>query len=172
MWEQHQDRGVKYSPMSPVEGVELIGQADITRAGTQAEIKRRLGNRRFNAIVSDMAPDATGTYAMDHERIVALVRTVFRLFADPSPALPLIENGKFLCKLWDGPRRAEFMKDLQAHFRSVKVVKPDASREHSAELYLFANGFISPVPSLVYGMVSKLQSIDGVSHLVCFAMSY
>lgn len=81
---------------------------------------------------------------MDHERIVALVRTAFRLFADPAPVLPLKKDGKFLCKLWDGPRRTEFAKELQARFRTVRVFKPEASREHSAELYLFANGFIEP----------------------------
>lgn len=47
-------------PISPIDGVELIGQADITRSATHAEIKRRLAGRQLDAIVSDMAPDATG----------------------------------------------------------------------------------------------------------------
>lgn len=48
--------------ISPVENVDFLSQADITKATTQAEIRRRLENRKFNAILSDMAPSPCGLF--------------------------------------------------------------------------------------------------------------
>lgn len=83
-----------------------------------------------------------GDFGTDHFRIVALCRTLFSLFSDnQNGILPLAKGGKFLCKVWDGPLIKEFSLELKEHFKKFYIVKPKSSREHSAEFYLFANGY-------------------------------
>uniref|UniRef100_A0A915DFK8 rRNA methyltransferase 2, mitochondrial n=1 Tax=Ditylenchus dipsaci TaxID=166011 RepID=A0A915DFK8_9BILA len=139
--------GIDLQPMVLLENVDLLGQANITKQPTQEEIRRRLSGRKLNAVFSDMAPNPTGDPTTDHYRIVALCRCVLDLMvpnatSELPPTLPLLKNGKFLCKLWDGPTKQEFMDDLKKHFNSVRVVKPAASKDHSAEIYLYSSGFV------------------------------
>ena len=58
-----------------------------------------------------------------------------------NPITLLSENGNFLCKLWDGKRRDEFIELLKPRFDRVKILKPNASRDDSAEIYIYASRF-------------------------------
>lgn len=78
-----------------------------------------------------------GDGGVDHERILSLCATVLELSVKKS-VIPLVKNGTLLCKIWDGPRREEFIERLKRDFKQVYTVKPKASRDHSAEIYLLA----------------------------------
>jgi len=120
----------------------LLCQADITRPATQAEVRRRLVGRQANAVLSDMAPNPSGDPGTDHIRIIKLCQLTLEFVMKPDPAPILVENGKFLCKIWDGSQKMTFIELLKEYFKLVKILKPDASRGHSAEIYIFASGFI------------------------------
>ncbi|XP_041474414.1 rRNA methyltransferase 2, mitochondrial-like [Lytechinus variegatus] len=122
--------------MQPVEGAIILDQRDFTDPLIQEEILGHLDNRLPDAVLSDMAPNATGIHAMDHEQIVALARTAMG-FATKV----LCENGHFLTKLWDGHETGLLKRDLADCFRSVKTLRPEASRKESSEIYLLARGF-------------------------------
>ncbi|KAI1717343.1 ftsJ-like methyltransferase domain-containing protein [Ditylenchus destructor] len=117
-------------------------KADITRPATHAELRRRLNGRTLDVVLSDMAPSPTGDHYTDHYRIIALCRCLLGLITSENAPIPLKENGNFLCKIWDGVYEKEFTDELKKHFRRVRGIKPDASRNESSEKYLYAHGFI------------------------------
>ncbi|KAI1729756.1 ftsJ-like methyltransferase domain-containing protein [Ditylenchus destructor] len=136
--------GVDMQPIEPIQNVDLLEKADITRPATHAELQRRLNGRILDVVLSDMAPSPTGDHYTDHFRIIALCRCLLGLITSENAPIPLKENGKFLCKIWDGELEKELTDELKKHFKQVRGVKPDASRKDSAEKYLYAQGFIKP----------------------------
>ncbi|XP_787303.3 rRNA methyltransferase 2, mitochondrial [Strongylocentrotus purpuratus] len=122
--------------MQPIEGAIMLGQSDFTDPAVQERILGHLDKRLSDAVLSDMAPNATGIHAMDHEQIIALARTAMG-FATKV----LCENGHFLVKLWDGHDTGLLKRDLVESFRSVKILRPEASRKESSEIFLLAQGF-------------------------------
>lgn len=50
-------------------------------------------------------------------------------------------GGTFLCKIWRGRRETDLCQDLKNLFENVRYVKPPASRDDSAEIYLLAQNF-------------------------------
>ena len=53
----------------------------------------------------------------------------------------LSADGVFLCKIWFGDSTKEFMSELEHYFKFVKLVKPEASRQDSSEIFIFCSGF-------------------------------
>ena len=53
----------------------------------------------------------------------------------------LAPGGTFLAKVLQGGTEAALLASLKRDYRTVKHVKPPASRTDSAELYLLATGF-------------------------------
>ncbi|WP_435123763.1 SAM-dependent methyltransferase [Halobaculum sp. D14] len=86
-------------------------------------------------VISDMAPDMTGEYSLDHARSIHLARQAF------DTALELLRpGGDFVVKVFDGQDLAPFREDVEAEFQYVRAFTPDASRKESSERYLIAKG--------------------------------
>ena len=85
------------------------------------------------SVLSDMAPNATGQKALDHDMIINLQLKAFNL-----AKICLKPNGTFLCKLWYGDGVEEFTKTLKNNFQTVKIVKPESSRNDSSECFILA----------------------------------
>jgi 23S rRNA (uridine2552-2'-O)-methyltransferase len=117
-------------PMEPV-GDSVIIQGDFTAAEIQQQMLNALDYRRFDLILSDMAPNFSGIKDLDHDRSMMLVEEAL-LFADEY----LKPQGKFLVKLFSGTALASLKKEMQSRFKMVKWLKPKASHRDSAELYL------------------------------------
>nr|CAD7411232.1 unnamed protein product [Timema cristinae] len=123
-------------PIYPIEGVTIIGNTDFTTAAALEKLLSVMKGRQADAVVSDMAPNATGVRAMDHENIVQLAYSATRF------ALQTSRVGAFLLvKLWDGASTIALEKDLIRFYDKVKAVKPMASRSDSAEMFFLARGF-------------------------------
>jgi 23S rRNA (uridine2552-2'-O)-methyltransferase len=120
--------------MKPVAGVEFI-QLDFLDNSAPARLKAMLGGKA-DAVLSDMAANATGHRQTDHLRIVALAEAATGFAREV-----LAEGGAFLCKVLQGGTEAALLAELKRDFATVKHVKPPASRSDSAELYLLARGF-------------------------------
>ncbi|EGT45546.1 hypothetical protein CAEBREN_04616 [Caenorhabditis brenneri] len=133
--------GVDLQNVLPIRGADILSLSDITSPEVQSKIREKLAKRgSVDVVLSDMAPNPTGDNATDHLRLIELCRTVFRLFTEEK-AFELSKNGVFLCKIWDGSARGEFIRELSNRFSTVKTVKPTACRDNSAELYLFCRNF-------------------------------
>ena len=92
--------------------------------------------RRFNAIVSDMMPNTTGSRETDHFRSVDVCELA--MWLAPRWLKP---GGNVVMKLLEGSQMPRLLKDAKAIFTKVKPFKPEASRSDSTEIYIVALGF-------------------------------
>lgn len=130
--------GVDLQRIDDVEGAETV-RGDVTEAETRAELVDRVGEA--DAVVSDMAPNVTGEYNLDHARSVHLARTAF----ETSLAV-LGAGGDLAVKVFDGPDVDGLREEMDGEFEYVRTIHPDASRDASSELYLVAkNRLTAPV---------------------------
>ena len=124
--------GVDLQRIDPVDGVETI-RGDMTDKETRERITDRVGEA--DVVVSDMAPNMTGEYSLDHARSVYLARTAFET------ALELLApGGDFVAKVFEGPDTNDLRADIDEEFEYVRTIHPNASRDSSSELYMVAKG--------------------------------
>ena len=124
--------GVDFQRIDPLDGVETI-RGDLTDEDTRAAVRETVGEA--DVVLSDMAPNMTGEYSLDHARSVHLARQAFET------ALDLLgPGGDCAVKVFDGPDLDELREEMDREFEYVRAVHPDASRDASSELYLVAKG--------------------------------
>ena len=124
--------GVDLQRIDDVEGAETV-RGDMTDEATREELVERVGEA--DVVVSDMAPDMTGEYNLDHARSVHLARMAFET------ALELLAPGGDLAvKVFEGPDLDDLREEMDGEFEYVRAIHPDASRDASSELYLVAKG--------------------------------
>jgi 23S rRNA (uridine2552-2'-O)-methyltransferase len=108
--------------------------ADIEKL-TAEDILRKLP-RRPNVVLSDLSPNLSGTWGLDHARQLDLARNTLRL------AEGLLEaGGNMLVKVFQGEFFKSYLEVVRERFEDVRTVKPKASRKASAEMYILAIGF-------------------------------
>lgn len=112
-----------------------ILQGDIY--ATPAEALTGQSGKKFDAVLSDMAPDTTGHG--DHFLSVRLCRRVLELL--PSLLKP---GGNLVMKVFEGEEYAPLLRETERLFRFVKGFKPKASRDVSVEMYVIAEGYRPP----------------------------
>ncbi|WP_277554773.1 SAM-dependent methyltransferase [Halobaculum limi] len=127
--------------------VETV-RGDMTEERTRYYLRKALGVdpdpdpdddappvRPVDVVISDMAPNMTGEYQLDHARSIHLCRQAL------DTALELLKpGGDFVVKVFDGPDLADFRDDVDAEFQYVRAYTPEASRKRSSERYLIARG--------------------------------
>lgn len=122
-------------PMEPIAGVDFV-QGDFTQPDTVRALEELLGGRPVDLVMSDMAPNLSGNRAIDQPRTLALLDEAL-LFARNV----LRPGGNFLAKAFQGEGIDAFTRELKVHFKTVKTLKPKASRPESREIYLLARSF-------------------------------
>ena len=120
--------------IEPIPGVEFA-QIDFLDDEAPARLKEMLGGQA-DVVLSDMAANATGHRQTDHIKIVALVEAAAEFAKEV-----LAPGGSFLAKVLQGGTEGELLASLKRDFKIVKHIKPPASRQGSAELYVLAMGF-------------------------------
>jgi 23S rRNA (uridine2552-2'-O)-methyltransferase len=120
--------------MEPVAGVDFM-QLDFLDPSAPEALKRLLGGSA-DVVLSDMAANATGHARTDHLKIMALVEAAAAFAREV-----LAPGGAFLAKVLQGGTEASLLSALKRDYKSVRHIKPPASRADSAELYLLATGF-------------------------------
>lgn len=124
---------VDLNTMEPLQNVQFI-HGDITDQQVLNDIKRLTGGP-VELVLSDCSPKVSGTWELDATRQLDLARRTIDI------AMKLLVNeGKVLTKVFQGPGFQEFLRDTRSMFQSVRLIKPDASRRTSAEIYLLATG--------------------------------
>jgi 23S rRNA (uridine2552-2'-O)-methyltransferase len=122
-------------PMDGLPGVEFI-QGDFREEAVLAELRATLGGDRADLVMSDMAPNISGTKAVDQPRAVHLAELALELCQEA-----LKEGGDFVCKLFQGQGTDDLIGVARARFERVRVMKPEASRAASREVYLVARNY-------------------------------
>ncbi len=128
--------GIDILPVQPVSGVDFVTLDFLDRAAPDT-LKKMIGGPT-NVVLSDMAANATGHARTDHLKIMALVEAAAEFAREV-----LAPGGTFLAKVLQGGTEAAVLASLKRDYKSVKHIKPPASRADSAELYLLATGFRS-----------------------------
>ncbi len=97
---------------------------------------RALHDGPFRLVTSDMAPKTIGIKVADEARSLELVRMALQI-----AGATLREGGAFVAKVFVGGDFPELKQELRASFSSVHIVRPEATRESSYELYVVGTGF-------------------------------
>lgn len=126
--------GVDLLHTDRVEGTQIF-LGDAQDEELQVQMLKAL-TARPDLILSDMAANTTGHRQTDHLRTLNLAELAYS-FAETH----LAENGHFVSKVFQGGASSALLLQLKANFRSVRHVKPAASRAASPEIYVVAKGF-------------------------------
>ena len=151
--------GVDRQRIDPVDGTETV-RGDMTEESTREEVIDRVGEA--DVVVSDMAPNMTGEYDLDHARSVHLARTALET------ALELLApGGDFVAKVFEGPDTDDLRSEVEAEFEYARTIHPEASRDASSELYIVGKGRVTaPVAEgdcLEVDVVNEGDEGDGIA---------
>lgn len=126
--------GIDLLDIDPIPGA-TFAVMDFNDADAPDRLRLML-NGPADAVLSDMAANATGHRATDHLKIVALAELAAEFACEV-----LAPGGLFLAKVLQGGTENALLARLKKDFGTVRHVKPAASRADSAELYVLATGF-------------------------------
>jgi 23S rRNA (uridine2552-2'-O)-methyltransferase len=119
----------------PIEGVSFL-QGDFRDDEVARRLEVLLAGRAVDVVVSDMAPNLSGIPASDAARVSHLVE----LAVEFSLAHLRRPGGALVCKAFHGSGYSQLVKLFKDSFRTVKPIKPKASRDRSAETFLVGIG--------------------------------
>lgn len=126
--------GVDLSPIH-LKGKNLISiKMDVLDHGLVPKVTQLLGGEA-DVILSDLAPSVSGVWELDQTKQVDLTLRVLEIAQEV-----LSVSGSVFCKLFEGERSQDVRDEFRRQFRSVRVVKPAASRAASSELYYLCEG--------------------------------
>jgi 23S rRNA (uridine2552-2'-O)-methyltransferase len=92
-------------------------------------------NKKFDVVLSDMAPATTGRKDVDALRSFELCNMALKVADDF-----LTANGNFVCKIFQGNDFNSFQKNVKSRFKNCKIFKPESCRKQSKEIYIIAKG--------------------------------
>ena len=110
--------------------VETI-KGDMTDDRTKDRLRKLIGEDGADVVISDMAPNMTGEYELDHARSVHLSRQAFEVACEH-----LGTGGDFVVKVFQGQDLDDLEAEIAEEFQYVRRSSPDASRDSSSEIYL------------------------------------
>ncbi|WP_375057747.1 23S rRNA (uridine(2552)-2'-O)-methyltransferase RlmE [Zobellella sp. DQSA1] len=122
-------------PMDPIAGVDFL-QGDFREEAVLGALLERVGDAKVDTLLSDMAPNMSGTPEVDQPRSMYLVELALDMCRQV-----LAPQGSFVVKVFQGAGFDEFLLEVRRSFSVVKVRKPDSSRARSREVYIVATGF-------------------------------
>ena len=124
--------------MDSIPDVTFI-QGDFTQDEVLARILEAVGNSQVDLVISDMAPNMSGTPEVDMPKAMFLCELALDL-----AARILKPGGNFVIKVFQGEGFDAYVKDARQKFDKVQMIKPDSSRGSSREQYMLAWGYRRP----------------------------
>ena len=127
--------GMDILEMEPIEGVEFI-QGDFREESVLAELLELVGDDKIDLVLSDIAPNLSGTFAVDQPRIMYLAELALDFCHQC-----LKQNGNYAVKVFQGEGFDAYLAELRKSFKKVVMRKPKSSRQRSREVYAVGIGF-------------------------------
>ena len=124
--------GIDISPIRPIPGVTFL-QGDITQDSTIQNLQKNIDVDKADVVLSDMSPDISGNYSVDHVRSIYLCEQALKIANDI-----LKTKGNFVCKAFAGEGLQDFINKVKQKFKTVKQFSPSATRKTSSEIYIIA----------------------------------
>ena len=128
--------------LQPFKGT-LPPYAEILRADVfELTVDELGGPRSWDVVMSDMAPATSGHRFTDQARSEALVLRALELAVQV-----LAPRGSFVAKIFQGGDFQAVKAAIAEHFDKVRVVRPQATRRESIEIFLCGTGFRAKAPA-------------------------
>ncbi len=125
--------------LQPFKGA-LPPHAEILRADVfELTVEELGGPRSWDIVMSDMAPATSGHRFTDQTRSEALVLRALELAVQV-----LAPRGSFVAKIFQGGDFQVVKGAIAEHFDKVRVIRPQATRRESIEIFLCGSGFREP----------------------------
>jgi 23S rRNA (uridine2552-2'-O)-methyltransferase len=122
-------------PMDSIPDVTFI-EGDFTEDKVFEEILAAIGDTQVDLVISDMAPNMSGTPEVDQPRAMYLCELALGM-----AGRVLRPGGDFLIKVFHGEGFDDYFRLMRDQFDKQVTRKPDASRGRSRETYLLGRGF-------------------------------
>lgn len=128
--------GLDLKEINPLAGASFIKGSIDDPLLTEILLQTVGPNDKFDVVLSDMSPNVSGIWEIDHERQISLTKHAFNV------CIRILERrGNAIFKIFQGVSTRSFVNELTEHFALVKLSKPPASRQESSELYVICLGF-------------------------------
>ncbi len=121
--------------MEPLRGVQFV-QGDFREQAVFDELLGLLGDTGADLVMSDMAPNITGTDSVDLPRAMYLAELALDMARNTLKA-----GGGLVIKAFQGEGFDDLVRDARSSFGKVVIRKPKASRPRSREVYLVATNY-------------------------------
>ncbi len=102
-------------------------------------VLEQLAPGAFDAVLSDLAPKTSGIRSSDEARSLRLAERALEVSRTRGKV-----GSSFLVKLFMGGDFEAFRAELRRDYQQVKVVRPEATRSASVEVYLVGLGLKAP----------------------------
>jgi 23S rRNA (uridine2552-2'-O)-methyltransferase len=123
--------GVDLKPIEPfTQSYVRTIICDITDREALKQILEMLP-RKADAVISDAAPNISGIWEVDHARQMELSQQALEIAKEI-----LKPSGSFFVKVFQGDMLSDFIQKVKQNFVNVVLVKPEASRAKSAEIFI------------------------------------
>jgi 23S rRNA (uridine2552-2'-O)-methyltransferase len=128
--------GLDLKEINPLAGASFIKGSIDNPLLTEILLQTIGPNDKFDVVLSDMSPNVSGIWEIDHERQISLTSHALHV------SIRILERrGNAIFKIFQGVSTRSFVNELAEHFALVKLSKPPASRQESSELYVICLGF-------------------------------
>ena len=95
-------------------------------------------NKKYDLVLSDIAPNTTGHKSTDHLRICSYIYDIIDILY-----IIANKNSSFVTKIWKGSEEKAVIKKLKNMYNQVSYFKPKSSRKDSSEIFIVAQNFIN-----------------------------
>ena len=131
--------GLDILPMEPIADVQYI-QGDFREEEVLTQLDEVLSGRKADLVLSDMAPNLSGISHADAARMEHLIDLAIEF-----SQLHLKPGGALVVKCFKDMGFTQILEKFRTEFKTVKQIKPKASRDKSSEIFLLGRGLKNPV---------------------------
>ncbi|QOY96171.1 RlmE family RNA methyltransferase [Massilia sp. UMI-21] len=131
--------GLDMLPMEPIADVQTI-LGDFREEEVLGQLDELLQGRKVDLVLSDMAPNLSGIPTADAARMEHLIDLAIEF-----SQLHMKPGGALLVKCFKDMGFTQILEKFRTEFKTVKQVKPKASRDKSSEIFLLGRGLKNPV---------------------------
>lgn len=130
--------GLDMLPMEPIADVQTI-LGDFREEDVLGQLDALLQGRQADLVLSDMAPNLSGIPTADAARMEHLIDLAIEF-----SQLHMKPGGALLVKCFKDMGFTQILEKFRTEFKTVKQVKPKASRDKSSEIFLLGRGLKNP----------------------------
>lgn len=131
--------GLDILPMEAIADVHFI-QGDFREDVVLDQLALVLSGRKTDLVLSDMAPNLSGIPTADAARMEHLIDLAIEF-----SQMHLKPGGALLVKCFKDMGFTQMVEKFRTEFKTVKQIKPKASRDKSSEIFLLGRGLKNPV---------------------------